>query len=49
MVAGGGRLIVDFEMMLGRKLSVFWYCTWMVITPLILVVSERARGGTENQ
>ncbi|XP_063869665.1 sodium- and chloride-dependent glycine transporter 2-like [Scylla paramamosain] len=36
-VYGSGRLIRDFEMMLGRKLSVFWYCMWVVVTPLILV------------
>lgn len=36
-IYGGGRLIRDFEMMLGKQLSVFWYCTWMVATPLILV------------
>ncbi|XP_050721777.1 sodium- and chloride-dependent glycine transporter 2-like [Eriocheir sinensis] len=35
-VYGGGRLIRDFEMMLGRELSVFWYICWVVLTPMIL-------------
>ncbi|KAG0721117.1 Sodium- and chloride-dependent GABA transporter 2 [Chionoecetes opilio] len=36
-VYGAGHLMRDFEMMLGKELSSFWYCTWMVVTPLVLV------------
>ncbi|XP_042859910.1 sodium- and chloride-dependent glycine transporter 2-like [Penaeus japonicus] len=38
-IYGVGRTIRDLQMMTNKTVSYFWYATWLVITPILTVVS----------